>query len=101
MSAQPAQPDAAHLVPAARDFTGEIEHQAVLDGENQAHIAPGRGIQADCRVQVALCLSALDKLADKLINSAVMLTDTTSNIGVARFGDCLKENTLSFRIGFD
>ena len=101
MSAQTTQPDATHLFLGLGDLTGEIEHQAVLDGENHAHIAPGRGIRADHRVQIAILTGAFDQLADNPVDSAIVSTDTACDIGIARVGNCLKENTLSLRIGFD
>ena len=64
-SAQSAQPDVAHLVQTARDFSGEMEHQSVLNGQNHAQIAPDGRIWVECRVQGALCLSTLDQLAKK------------------------------------
>src|SRR5260370_14634750 len=99
--ARSAETDAAPLVPTARDFTGEIEHQAVLNGDNHAHIAPGRGIRAECGVQSAVCLSALDKLANKAVDGAIVLADTLRDLGIGRFNHCLKENALDLRIGFD
>ena len=68
MSAQTAQPDAAHLFLDLGNLAREIEHYAVLDGENDAHIAPGGGIRADRRVQVAKLQGALDKLTDERID---------------------------------
>ena len=38
---------------------------------------------------------------DKPIDSAIVPADAVSDVGIARFGDCLKENTLGLRIGLD
>src|SRR5258708_37155639 len=101
MSTQTTQPDATHLFLGLGDLTGEIEHQAVLDGENHAHIAPGRGIRADHRVQIAVLTGALDQLADNPVDSAVVPTDPAADTGIARVGNRLNANALSLRIAVD
>src|SRR5579859_6184242 len=101
MSKQTTQPDATRLLLNPRNCPGEIKHQAILKRENHAHISPRCGIYINCSIQIALLLGALYKLTDKLIDSAVMLTETMCNIGITRFNDCLEKHALDIGIGFD
>src|SRR5262245_52955915 len=101
MSTQTTKPDTTHFFLDLRNITGEIEHQTVLRGENDAHIAPGCSIRANRWVQRAILLGTLDQLANESVNGAIVSTDTTRDIGIARFDDCLKENALRLWISFD
>src|SRR6266567_7904105 len=85
MSAQATKPDTTHFVLNACDLSGEIEHQAILRGENDAHRAPRCSIRADHRIQISILVGALDKLADKSRERAVMPSDAVRNLGVTCF----------------